>query len=125
MPQPYTYHPYGNKKAGTTTVYKYTHKELMDAWEDTAGQGNSQARAHGTWCVLIPCTEKEAIVYSARFCRRFNIPSCCYYEGKILSMYCGDAGSGAEELLRDISDLRFTYVDEDGPLFADESGVDK
>ena len=101
----------------------YTRDELAEAWH-IDGQGHRQALEQGSYCVVVRCTRASALELTALFCRRFAIPTCVVYDGKTISMYCGDAGSGAGELYRDVWRMVADYfalggtVDENGPLFA-------
>lgn len=82
--------------------HEHDDAETEAAWHDEQGQGNRYAREREFYCVVVPCTKDEAIVLSKLFHKRFAIESCCHYDGETLSMYCGDAGSNADSLLRDI-----------------------
>lgn len=88
-------------KSGNSYWYKYTDEELESEWENTQGQGNIEARDfNNKWCIVVKCTISQALALTRMFVERvFAIPSCCYYNGTTLSLYCGDAGSGATELL--------------------------
>ena len=77
---------------------KYTDKEIREAWSNTKGQGNKQAREGRYDCIKTLCTEKQALALTRIFVTEFNIPSCCYYTGVNLTMYYGDAGSAAERV---------------------------
>lgn len=110
-------------RGSASSAYFYSPDELTEAWHKD-GQGHDRAVARGQYCVVIACDRANAIVLHALFLRQFNIPTCVTYDGKTLSLYCGDAGSGAPELLRDIWRMVASFmsgdfhIDENGPLFA-------
>jgi len=77
---------------------EYNEEEIQMFW-DTKGQGHHEAVHRGGWCVVIPCDLNQAIKYSLWFVHKaFAIPTCTHYNGETLSLYCGDAGSGASNL---------------------------
>ena len=111
-------------RGSRNVTFAYSRDELTEAWHKR-GQGNASAVERGDWCVVVRCSREEAILLSAMFCRRFNIPTCVTYDGATISMYCGDAGSGAAGLQRDTWAMvaafkagRGSLLTEDGPLFA-------
>lgn len=81
---------------GIETIWtEYTNEELRAAWNE-GDQGHAEAVERGRWCVVIECDEYDAVSLSRLFVRNvFAIPTCCHYDGRTLSLYCGDAGSGA------------------------------
>jgi len=77
---------------GTVFWAEYSDDELKTAWS-TDGQGHEEAVARGPKCHVVKCTEDEAIELSRLFVREvFACPSCCHYDGKTLSLSCGDNG---------------------------------
>lgn len=101
----------------------YTKKEIENAWyaEDSA-QGHRDAIARGPMCVVVKCAKQAALELSALFVREiFAIPECCNYDGKTLSMYCGDAGSNWRATMARTEGLIVGYFRkpiEGGPLWA-------
>lgn len=96
--------------------------ETEAGWHDTNGQGNHQAVARGEFCVLHPCEDKEtALILSALFVRNvFAIDSCVHWDGRTISMYCGDAGSGYAHTMDAAAKLTpCTPPLYDVPLFSD------
>ncbi len=101
---------------------RYTRGEIKEAW-NRDGQGHSQAIKRGGDCVVVPCDEEEAIILSALFVRSvFAIPTCSHYDGKTLSLYCGDAGSGWRDTMKHCKIIILIYkligIDEQGALFS-------
>jgi len=80
--------------AGNVHYSVYTDAEIEDAWADTTGQGNRQARLRNAFCVVIGLQSKaEAIELSHLFVGSvFAIPTCTHWNGETLSLYVGDAG---------------------------------
>jgi hypothetical protein len=114
---------YVMKNGSTCQHNAYTKKEIKNAWyADDSMQGHRQAVERGYWCVIVRCSMQAAIELSALFVREiFAIPECCNYDGKTLSMYCGDAGSGAGATKAKAEGLVIGYfrrVSEGGPLWA-------
>lgn len=89
----------------SVTTPIYTDAEIKKAWV-SYGQGSRQAEARGTHCVVVPCDEEAAVALTREFLDHFNIPTCCHYDGNTLSMYCGDAGRGADSLFDKMSRVR-------------------
>lgn len=89
---------------GWSIWHRHTEEETKIAWSKRQQQGNKQAREKGSWCIIVRCDEEGAIMMSQMFHELFAIESCCYYgkEEKELSMYCGDAGSGANKLVKKV-----------------------
>lgn len=85
--------------------HKHSDEETIAAWSEVDGQGNHHARYRGWMCVVVPCNRSDAVLLSKKFHYRFAIESCCHYDGETLSMYCGDAGSGAQRLMDDIRQM--------------------
>ena len=72
---------------------------IRNAWNDENGQGNRCARSMTCFCVVIHgCPEDDALIISHVFNRQFAMPTACWYDRGTLSIYCGDAGSGASAL---------------------------
>src|SRR5438132_112100 len=88
------------KGGGNSHWTKYTSEELKElGWWNCTGQGNQQARGRGKDCVVVSVADEEtALRFTALFVRQFAIPSCVHWDGNLLSMYCGDAGSGCAAL---------------------------
>ena len=92
--------------------HQYTDEQLVAGWENREGQGNRQAREGGQWVVKIPDVRQVsiALMLTRRFLRSFNIPSCSFWDGDTLHLYCGDAGSqGAFTLRSEVKALRDGY----------------
>jgi hypothetical protein len=84
---------------------EYEDWEIVWAWEQD-GQGNRDARQRGRWCYVIACDLDQAIALSRLFVRNvFAVRTCCHYDGKTLSMYCGDAGGNAHLALAKAKDV--------------------
>ncbi len=103
---------------------RYTKKEIKEAWNKD-GQGHFQAIERGDACIVVPCDEGEAIILSALFVRNvFAIPTCTHYDGKTLSLYCGDAGSRWKDTMENCKTKILIYklagIDEQGALFSNE-----
>lgn len=80
-----------------TTWTEYTDEEIVQAWTQT-GQGHRQSLERGQFCVLVECDWFDAISISRLFIRNvFTLPTSCTYDGGVLSLYCGGAGSRALE----------------------------
>jgi hypothetical protein len=108
----------------------YTRDELRAGWNDTQGQGNKHARERNFYCVTVfGITEEQALTLSALFCRTcFNITTCCHYApaDRSLGLYCGDAGQGADSLLKSCMNMVAAWKthmlpDPYAELFADET----
>lgn len=103
---------------GRSHWHEHSPEELEAAWNDVSGQGNSQARAKGWACVTVTCNKEQALELSAMFHRHFAIESCCYWDGGVLSMYCGDAGGSYRDLMATVfkstKELGFSPHTEDG-----------
>lgn len=83
-----------------TTWEEYDDAEIMVAWGNASGQGHQQAVERGRWCIVVECDVYDAISLSRLWIRNlFALPTCCNHDGKTLSLYCGDAGSDAPNLL--------------------------
>jgi hypothetical protein len=71
----------------------YTDEELRAAWNER-GQGHCEAVERGPLCVVVECDEEAALLWTRVFCERlFNIPTCVHYDGRTVSMYCGDGSA--------------------------------
>jgi len=74
--------------------------EIRTGWRNRRGQGGDRVRELGHWCVIVEnCGEEDALILSELFYQEsFCVRSCCFYNKRmrILSLYCGDAGSNAE-----------------------------
>lgn len=90
---------------GTLSRNIYTDTEIRTAWLELNGQGNREARSYNRLCVVKECTEPQALALSRVFIDRFAMPTCCHYNGKELSMYCGAAGGGFQDLYEYINAL--------------------
>lgn len=84
------------KTLGCVSWFEYTDTALLREMGDSSLQGNRQAEARESMCVIAAVrSPQEAVELCRVFVRDvFAIPSCCHYDGTTLSMYCGDAGSG-------------------------------
>lgn len=79
---------------------RYLPEEIRAAWQDKKGQGHRQAVQRGRDCVVVKINDENAVVLAALFIRCvFAIPTCTHYNGKTLSLYCGDSGSGVKACL--------------------------
>ena len=84
--------------------WEYSPKEIKQAWNEN-GQEHTAAIERGSWCVVTPCTEEEAINICSWFVHdAFACPTCTHYDGKTVSLYCGDAGSNAP-ILKKITEV--------------------
>lgn len=102
---------------GNMTIHStyYTDEELIAAWSNLKGRGNAEARERGNLCVIKTCTLMEAVALSRYFVENvFAMPSCCHYDGSILSMYLGGAGGGYREARDEIE--RVQTRDSSGPV---------
>ena len=81
----------------------YDLQDMMDAWKQN-GQGHKAAKERGDQCVIISGIDEICAAKLSRdFCENyFNIPTCTHWNGKTLSLYCGDAGSGTSSLQRQL-----------------------
>lgn len=68
----------------------------IDAWNNTQGQGNQEARRRDKYCVVVNCSSSDAILLSQIFRRYYNLPTACHYDCHTLSMYCGATGNPHE-----------------------------
>ena len=108
----------------TTYTRRYSKKEIENFWK-TLGQGHDQALERNVeYCIVLNCSYRDALVYSAIFLRHFAIPTCTHYDGITLSLYCADAGGDFQRLKERVW-AAINYhnnfgVDEYGQLFADE-----
>jgi hypothetical protein len=82
------------RKANVETHYtQYTREEIVAFW-NTEGQGHKQALNRSSMCVVAPATKEAAIDISALFIRDiFASPTCTHYDGKTISLYCGNVGA--------------------------------
>lgn len=94
---------------GTSVRYEYSDEEIIAAWNDAEGQGNSKARECGDWCIWVQCDQKDALEFSRIFIRSFAIPSCCTYFNSTWVGYCGDASSSAELVLNSVREEIHKY----------------
>lgn len=81
-----------SEKWGTLFRTYYSDDEIEKAWADHSGQGNRQSREKGRFCHLRTCNKETAIILCRLFLDEFNLPTCCFYDGYVLSLYCGDSG---------------------------------
>jgi hypothetical protein len=84
--------------------------EIRKAWK-SKGQGHDYAVERKSYfCVVVGgITVGDALVLCRAFLNFFNMPSCTHWNGKTLSLYCGEAGSGAEALKRGVEGLVTGY----------------
>jgi hypothetical protein len=93
--------------------WKRSRADIRKGWSDEHGQGNDHARemAGNRYNVIIDvASEEDAILLTAMFLREFAIDSCAYWNGRQLSLYCGDAGSGWANLKRRVHDMAMNYI---------------
>lgn len=83
----------------------YSDVQIKEAW-NKKGQGHNEAVGRGSMCVVKKCSEEEALAMSRVFIDRFAIPTCCNYNGETLSMYCGSAGGGYNDLKQYCEQMR-------------------
>ena len=84
--------------ADTETHYvAYSRDDIRAAWGNDSLESNKIARGRGGMCVITPdCSEDNALEISALFVRNvYACPECTHYDGRNVSLYCGQAGSGA------------------------------
>lgn len=102
---------------------KETQRLVLEGWAEFDGQGNKHAREREFYCVVIPCNVHSAMALSELFYQHFRIRSCSHYDGKTLSLYCGDAGHGADTLMDTARALVEGYMasggEEDSPYRED------
>lgn len=119
MPENFNFKSYTGMQVYTM---RYSKDEIKNAW-NREGQGHRQAMERNQkFCLIKPCSEEEALIYSAIFLRHFNILTCTHYNGYDISLYCGDAGGDYLGLMRRVRAAIFMHdnygTDEHGPLFS-------
>jgi hypothetical protein len=114
-------------EGGTISYTVYSKDEIERAWRST-GQGHEQAVKRGVLCVVTPIHDfADALELTALWIRNcFAIPTCVHFADKTVSFYCGDAGSGYQNLrqrtLELIRDFKSGIAKPcHGPLFKDGS----
>lgn len=92
---------------GYTRTYKTIHSdEELEELLAEEGLARQEAKRRGKLCVVKPClTKKRALEMARNFYERFSSYECIHWDGKTISFYCGEAGSGAKELVSDISNM--------------------
>ena len=82
---------------------EYSDKEIEEKWDENS-QGHRQSVERGKWCVVRKCNKKQAIELSRWFYEKvFGIITCTHYDNDTISLYCGDAGHGAQEMYNSVS----------------------
>jgi hypothetical protein len=104
------------RMAGCDTVcnMETTDDTFLAIWEDAKadGQGQKQARVGGPLCLTVLLSDRiHALALAHLFVNTiFAIPSCTYFNGHRLSLYCGDAGSGWLHSLNSARNLVTGYL---------------